>query len=308
MSNPNRSAGRRLLLPGLSLVVIAVAAVVLAVTLRPGGTDDTASPEPGAGTSATPPGTASATPTPTGTGAPLTTTIYFAGATARGAALYPEKQQVPSDDPVVHAVQAAIDGRSEIPGRTSYWPADTVVVAVRPSDTPIAIDVELSGTGLGALPAGVSRTEADLAVQQVVYTALAAARDDSVSAVRFVVDGAPATALLGTPTAYPVAAEPADRVLAPVQILAPAQDAVLGSPFTVSGQAATFEATVVWELERAGTVVDHGFATAQECCTLSPYSFSVDVPPGHYTLVVHDTDESGQNRPVNSDRREITVE
>jgi hypothetical protein len=65
---------------------------------------------------------------------------------------------------------------------------------------------------------------------------------------------------------------------------------------------------VVWELKQGSTVVKHGFTTAQECCTLSPYSFQVTAPAGDYTLVVHDTDESGAGRPVDEDTREITVE
>jgi hypothetical protein len=40
-------------------------------------------------------------------------------------------------------------------------------------------------------------------------------------------------------------------------------------------------------------VVKQGFTTAEECCTLSPYSFEVTAPPGSYTLVVHDEDASG---------------
>ena len=79
---------------------------------------------------------------------------------------------------------------------------------------------------------------------------------------------------------------------------------------TVEGRASTFEANVVWELRVGGdAVVQHGFTTAAECCTLSPYRFTIkDVQPGTYTLVVHDTDESGGRRPVNSDSKEIVVE
>ena len=38
----------------------------------------------------------------------------------------------------------------------------------------------------------------------------------------------------------------------------------------------------------------------------SPYSFAVTAPPGTYTLVVHDTDESGGGK-VNQDTKEVTV-
>ena len=57
-------------------------------------------------------------------------------------------------------------------------------------------------------------------------------------------------------------------------------------------------------------VVKRGFTTAEKCCTMSPYSFKVDdVPPGDYTLVVHDEDASGgaEGAGVWKDTKDITV-
>ena len=66
---------------------------------------------------------------------------------------------------------------------------------------------------------------------------------------------------------------------------------------------------MVWELKRGDATVRNGFTTAQECCTLSPYSFTVTAPPGDYTLVVHDTDESdGEGVGTSQDTKDITVE
>jgi hypothetical protein len=81
------------------------------------------------------------------------------------------------------------------------------------------------------------------------------------------------------------------------------------STFKVTGLAATFEANVSWELEQDGRSVKHGVTTARVCCTLSPYSFTVrDVPAGRYTLVVHDTDESGAGGPYPwQDTKQLTV-
>ena len=77
----------------------------------------------------------------------------------------------------------------------------------------------------------------------------------------------------------------------------------------MTGRAATFEANVVWELKRGADTVRNGFTTAQECCTLAPYSFTVTAPPGDYTLVVHDTDESdGEGIGTSQDTKAITVE
>jgi hypothetical protein len=82
----------------------------------------------------------------------------------------------------------------------------------------------------------------------------------------------------------------------------------VGSPFVVKGRAATFEGNVQWELRQGSTVVKRGFTTAGECCTLSPYSFSVSVGPGDYTLVVHDEDVSdGEGDPPAEVTERLTV-
>jgi hypothetical protein len=94
-----------------------------------------------------------------------------------------------------------------------------------------------------------------------------------------------------------------------VLVESPAQDATVPTTFTVRGRAATFEANVVWELKRGDATVRNGFTTAQECCTLAPYSFTVTAPPGDYTLVVHDTDESdGEGIGTSQDTKAISVQ
>ena len=50
---------------------------------------------------------------------------------------------------------------------------------------------------------------------------------------------------------------------------------------------------------------------AQECCTLSPFSFTVhNVRPGDYTLRVYDADQSGVEEGKNepADTKRITVD
>jgi hypothetical protein len=98
-------------------------------------------------------------------------------------------------------------------------------------------------------------------------------------------------------------------VLASVSIGSPTDGATVHSPFTVEGRAAAFEANVQWELKQGDTVVRKGFTTAEECCTLAPYSFAVDAPPGTYTLVVHDEDASGgEGLPPAEDTKDVVVE
>jgi hypothetical protein len=127
--------------------------------------------------------------------------------------------------------------------------------------------------------------------------------------VRFLVDGKPTDTLLATDTSEPVPPTSADSTLAPVLITSPTEGATVPGQFEVTGKASTFEANVVWELEQGDTTVRHGYTTAQECCTLSPYSFTVTAPPGTYTLVVHDTDESdGEGVGTSADTKTITVQ
>ena len=102
--------------------------------------------------------------------------------------------------------------------------------------------------------------------------------------------------MLGIDTSAPVERASGDSVLSTVSIATPGEGAVVPTRFEVTGQAATFEANVVWELKQGDKIVRNGFTTARECCTLSPYSFFVTATPGDYTLVVHDTDESGRGR------------
>jgi hypothetical protein len=151
----------------------------------------------------------------------------------------------------------------------------------------------------------MSAADAELAVQQAIYTAQAAVGKGQVP-VRLVIEG-DSTHVLGIPAENPFTAGDPDA-LALVQVDSPSNGATVSSPFTVTGRANAFEANVAWELKQGDTVVEHGFTTAQECCTLAPYSFKVTAPPGSYTLVVHDTDESGEGHPVNEDTKEITVQ
>jgi hypothetical protein len=168
-----------------------------------------------------------------------------------------------------------------------------------------ALTVDLDGEVLHR-PAGLSEAGAALAVQQLVWSAQSAT--GSTLPVTFLVDGGPPETVLGVASGQPVPRS-SDEWLAQVQVATPSDGATLDSPFTVTGRASAFEANVQWELMRGDTVVKRGFTTAEECCTLSPYSFEVTAAPGAYTLVVHDEDASGGAEgtgPV-EDTKRVTV-
>ncbi len=151
------------------------------------------------------------------------------------------------------------------------------------------LSVDLGGPVVDR-PSGMSTTQADLALQQLVRTAQAAA--GSTLPVTFLHDGRRTSTLLGVATQRPVTAASADSVLAPVQVTSPLDGATVEGPVTVTGQASAFEGNVQWELMDGARVVKRGFATTKVCCTLSPYSFTLSAPAGTYTLVVHDEDVS----------------
>jgi immunoglobulin-like protein involved in spore germination/sporulation and spore germination protein len=283
---------------GVAGTVVATAATVAAVAMfsmpsvRHGG----AGPDHTASTPAT----------------PLGVRVYFLGDTGAGPRLFQEDHLTSSSstDPTLDAVQQAIDGRSHDPDYRTAWPTGTEVDRVDKRDDYLLVG--LSGRfDLTRRPKSMSPALARISVQQLVWTAQSNA-DNGRLPVLFEVDGAVRPTLLGVRERTPVRAASADDVLAPVSIDTPRQSdqssIPVSSPFRVTGRAAAFEANVQWELKQGDTVVRHGFTTAGQCCTLSPYSFTVSAPPGAYTLVVHDEDASdGEGVGRSEDSKAVLV-
>ena len=62
-------------------------------------------------------------------------------------------------------------------------------------------------------------------------------------------------------------------------------------------------------LDAQGKEVESGFTTAEEGMTLSPFSFTVKLKPGTWTIEVTEDDPSGgEGGPALTDSRTITVE
>ena len=299
---------------GAAAAVAAVAATVVAVTVlsgdgTTGGRDPgfaapstSSSPEPGPTPGPSPDETTSASPddgaspSENGTVAPETRTVpvYYVGDTSRGPRLYREFHRVESSgaDAVTLAVHQAVSVAPDDPDYRTPWPAGTTAQVVESPGTPDVITVDITSAGSPRTrPAGMSEEEARMAVEQVIYTAQAAAQ--ARHPVQLLLDGERTDQVLGVPASEPLAQGDAVDVLAQVWVIDPPEGAELTAPFEVSGLAAAFEANVVWELREGDTVVKSGFTTAEECCTMAPYSFTVNAPPGEYTLVVQDTDPSG---------------
>jgi hypothetical protein len=229
--------------------------------------------------------------------------VYYVGDTAGGPRLFAEERHVAdaTGTDLQVAVDEALNGQPLDPDYDP-WPVSGVTGKATTADGVITIDL----SGLSGSTGNVNDPDAGIALQALVWTADAATK--STLPVQFLVDGKPSDTLLATDVSSPVPPTSADSALSPVQVTSPTEGATVPTQFEVTGRASTFEANVVWELRQGEKTVRNGFTTAQECCTLSPYSFTVTAPPGTYTLVVHDTDESdGEGVGTSQDTKTITV-
>ena len=233
----------------------------------------------------------------------VTVPAYYVGDTAAGRRLFAEERHVAdaTGTDLQVAVDEALNGQPLDPDYDP-WPVSGVTAEATTADGVITIDL----SGLSGPTGELDDADARIALQALVWTADAATK--TTLPVQFLVDGKPSDTLLATDVSSPVPPTSADSALSPVQVTSPTEGATVPTQFQVTGRASTFEANVVWELRQGEKTVRNGFTTARECCTLSPYSFTVTAPPGTYTLVVHDTDESdGEGVGTSQDTRTITV-
>jgi hypothetical protein len=229
--------------------------------------------------------------------------VYYVAETPAGFRLQREFHSVVTDDPASAAVREMLDGSTGIdPDYRTYWPPGSELrEPVRRDGGAIVVDLT------GVQPARMGSELAELTVQQLVFTVQGALQ--ATDPVRILVDGATVPELWGTVGA----AEPVERgdpyaLRSLVQIDSPADGARVGRQVEVRGEAAVFEATVLWEVLRAGTVVQEGFTSTAEGQRFAPFAFTVTLEPGEYTVRIREDDPSdGEGRPVLSDDKTITV-
>ncbi len=306
------ASGRRPWVYGAAGAVLATAATVAAIAVLGGGPGADGDGSTG-GRPATPASASASrhTATPDPGGDPAAVPAYFVGRTGRGPVLYREfrAEPVPSDGAaalMAASVRLAVTGTPLDPDYANPWPDGTTLQDVSLGDDVIEVDL---GGPVADRPPGLSAGAAQVALQQVVYSAQAGLGERL--PVLFLVGGSPADRLLGTAVSGPVSALPEAEVLAQAQITSPAQRATVGSTFQVAGRGSSFEATMLWELRRGDTVVRHGYATAEGWGDrLYPFWFTVKrVPAGDYTLMVSTDDPSGGEEGFGpeTDTKAITV-
>jgi spore germination protein GerM len=231
--------------------------------------------------------------------------VYFVNDTRAGLRL--AREWIPVDTPR-NAIEEAVTrmiAKPPVPRYDTLWNPATQVRSVEVRDGAINVDLEASGTP-------IIRGEPEIAIQQLVYTATAAAslvdRDYGSMPVRIFVDGEPVDELGGVDVSEALRrAAPLD-VRQLVQLNEPSQGATVSSPVRVSGDAAVFEATLVWELRKDGRVVDSGFDNTREGQRFSEFDFELELEPGEYTIVITEDDPSdGEGGEPMTDERTFTV-
>jgi len=236
---------------------LAVAAAVTAFAIV--GNPAQRADDPGLAASPTPtPGEATHPQHTDDPGGPATP-VYYLGETSRGTRLFREFARFGTGDPGQLAL-AGLQSTPDDPDYRTLW-TDTLL-ADTVSDPESGIVVVTVPDTARERPAGMTVAEAELSIQQVVYT-LQAAFEDPTLAVQFRTESNPIDQVFGVPTSEPLAAAPQLDVLSLVSISDPGEGRVVSGTFTAQGRASSFEGNVPWRLlAEDRSVVRQGFTTA----------------------------------------------
>ncbi|CAN5477346.1 hypothetical protein BH11ACT8_BH11ACT8_06410 [soil metagenome] len=295
--------------------VLAAAASVTAVAVLGNGTtpraDDPAGPSPSpVPTAPAPTKTAGTAPDPSGS--PVA--VYYIGAGPDGAdspwAVLFREFVTPTEtaDPV-----QLLMTRPEDPDYLTEWePGSLLGSSVEDGVITVTIGASVSLDR----PRGWSGREAELAVQQVVYT-LQAHYGDRLPVQFASADGPRPISVLGVPTNEPLAEAPALDTLSHMSISDPAEGSTYSGSFTARGVSNGFEASVACWLYVGNDGGAYGpwitTAAGWQEPRLFPWELEVDlsdVPAGDYSFECSTDDPSGgaEGSGAGVDTRDITVE
>ena len=209
--------------------------------------------------------------------------FYFVSDTARGFKLFSETQPlIVANDLNLQVVSDLVTGKITPldPDYSNLWGGTNSVNSVKVNDSVATVD-------LGEISLNVGAEGEQRAIDQIVWTLTEFAPE--ITSVAFTVNGEVVESFAGhvdTTTAFVRVMD--YEVLNPLQISSINQGAELTSPVTISGQACTFEANVVWKLLQDDKVVQDGFTTATTGCPdRGDWNISFnDLKPGEYTIQV----------------------
>jgi hypothetical protein len=256
-------------------------------------TDETRSPsETPSASASSPPATASASPSEAGSSG--TAYVYYIHDDGQSPRLYREQHTTVGGGPqAAAALRAMFRGQPDDPDYASPWDNTRLVDYAASGDT---ATVDLSGfVSLGAELETV-------AVQEIVYTVTA--NDPAVKRVRLLVLG---KAPKGhSDWSEPVRRAPMVDVQGLVWLLAPTQDATVGSPVRIEGFGTAFEGTISWQVRKDGKVVKDGSTQGGANGDLAEFSDTVDLPAGTYEISAFES-SAEDGSPVHIDTKNFTV-
>ncbi len=225
--------------------------------------------------------------------------VYWLGDVDGSDKLFREFRVAPAEgsgDPIADAVQLMTSGRPLDPDYRSPWRAASNVTSSISTKNVITLDISSD-----AFPDGLGEDEARLALQQLVYTATAAASDAGLitggeaSSVVVLVDG---TAGYRAFDAVDLDGEwTRDSTnLAPVWIIDPQEDVEADTAsLTILGVGPAVEQSLDWRIDRnidgskdgdAALFRDGSVDMAPQDGAPGAFSFSVTLPPGRYEITV----------------------
>ncbi|GGC82922.1 hypothetical protein GCM10011512_07120 [Tersicoccus solisilvae] len=236
--------------------------------------------------------------------------VYWLGGTNEGRYLFREYRLLPArDDSVSTAVAAMMSARPLDPDYYTPWrPASRVGSAIGDNNT---VTVDVSSDAFGAQ---LSPEEAELAVQQLVYTATGAAANagliptDQQSRVIILVDGHTQYRAFGQVTLGEPMSRQVERA-APIWVIDPQDGTVVtGSTVRASGRTTSVVHRVGWEIGRATDDGRDGYrryrsgtASLQaDTATGGTFSLTEQLPPGNYRLTFFEPGDDGSQRWADS--------
>ncbi|MFJ7749390.1 GerMN domain-containing protein [Arthrobacter sp. NPDC097144] len=288
------SQHRHLLRPGKLLGLAAASSLFLSgcgvVAVTPTTTMPTQFSE-AAGSLAAPLGT---TPPSEGKPAPGRLPVYWLGLNGDNVFLYREFLPAESSsDPIVEAVMAMTAGSPLDPDYFNPWNKAGRVTASISGKNIITVDIS-SDAFKASLDAGIAHR----AVQQLVYTATAAASNAGLTTVGhdpqvvLLVDGMAGYRAFGHEVLEgQLERDPA--LMAPIWIIDPQEGSASQSALTVHGTAVSEGGQLSWRAEPivdgrpAEAAVQSGYAELQDPAGgTSLFSFTAELPPGEYKVSV----------------------
>lgn len=205
--------------------------------------------------------------------------VYFVGDTPRGFKLFKEVREFPQSDELSQQIISDLVSGKLTPLDPNYvnlWGTANVLNEITSKDGVATID-------LGTISLNVGAEAESRAIDQIVETFLD--YNTAVQSVRFTVNGKTVESFAGHVDTTGTFTRGIDyEILNPLQISSIVEGDSLTSPVTITGEACTFEANVVWRLSMGDKVLKAGSTTAGEACPVRS-SWSVDLgelDPGSY--------------------------